>query len=91
MTSLKSDNEPESRVSLIKILENTDSLLWEYIHLAAMGLVQGIPQKLPTETWKTQGQAFQSSCYSPEINTRHRGCSFTCRMQFALKLSTLTP
>lgn len=53
MTSWKSENKPKSQVSLTKIVENIDSLLWEYISLAAMGLVQGISQKLPTETWKT--------------------------------------
>lgn len=88
---MKSDNEPENQVSFTKILENTDSLLWESINLAAMGLVEGTPEKLPTETWKTQVQAFQSSCYSPEINSGHRDCSFTCRMPFVLKLLTLTP
>ena len=68
----------EVRCLLPKLLENM-SLFWEYINLAAMGLVQGTPQTLPAETWKTQASAFQSGGYSSEINSRRMASHFHLR------------
>lgn len=47
------------------------SLCWEYINLAAMGLIQGTPWTLPVKTRKMQAPAFQSDSYSSETKSRH--------------------
>lgn len=52
------------------------SLFWEYVNLAATGLVPATPQTLPVETWKTQAPAFLSGGYCSDINSRHMASQF---------------